>query len=378
MALVKVKTTQVYNLINQIQSEVLGESAVSMEDLRKVVDVGVALENADLMGNFLSGLMLQIGKEILVERPYKSSAPNIYRDQVEYGQIVAKYRGKLDDASENQSWSLRNNTSYDEDIFVESFVDVTLFSEQDAYEIRKSIPQDQYKGSFKSAEAMTNFVGMLFTMVYNSIEVKREALVMRVINNLIATTIYDNNAVRYVKLVTLYNSLFSASLTDATCLYEPKFLKWAGTQIRKYQRLMTRYATIYNIKGADTHTPKEMQHLILHADFIDNYVAFSESDTFHKELISLPLYEETPYWQGTGTGLADTRKIHVTTAGGNEVTNTKVIGVLFDHDACGILEDSPRTNVKYNFAADFSNYWFKQKVRFFNDFNESVIVFTLD
>ena len=84
-----------------------------------------------------------------------------------------------------------------------------------------------------------------------------------------------------------------------------------------------------------------------------------------------------PYWQGTGTALDGTRKINIKTAGGATVEQDNIIGVLFDHDALGIMEDKPTVRTKYINSAEFTNYWFKQKIAYFNDTNENFIVFLL-
>lgn len=380
MATVKLTTKQVASLVNAATQQFLGETAVLTEDLQNAVDIGTSLENVTgWPENFVSGLSARIGNEILVNRPYKSSLPNLYRTQTEYGQITMKMRGKLDDAQNNQSWELTDDTSYDDNVFIESTVDIELFTKATAYEIRKSITDDQIRGAFTNPQSLMNFTSMLFTMVYNSIEVKRQTLNQMVICNAIGETIANNNAVRYVKLVTLYNAIFTAdTVTAATALYNVNFLKYAGAIIRKYQRLLERYSTLYNLKAADTFTPKEMQHLILHSDFADNTATFLESDTFNKEFVELPYHDVVPYWQGTGTDLSGTRTINITTASGSSVSNANVIGVLFDHDAMGIFEDSVRTNVKYINSADFTNYWFKQKAKYFNSTSENIVVFTLD
>lgn len=378
MSLVKVTTKQVADLVNTATSEITGVTAVLTEDLTNVVDMGNEIQNADLYENFTNGLLLTIGKDIIVNRPYKSSLPNIYRSQTEYGQLTQKIRGTLDEASPNQSWQLTDNTSYDDNVYIESTYDVKLYSKQDAYEIRKSIPDEQLKGCFRSKENLEAFVSFVMTLVYNSIEVKREALCMRIINNMIGETIYDNNGVRYVNLLSTYNTLHSTSLTASQALITPSFLKWSGAQIRKYQKLIARYNTIFNLGGATTFTPKDLQHLILHSEYSDNMATYLESDTFHNEFVALPYHDEVPYWQGTGTDLTDTMKIDITTSSGHSVSKSYVIGVLFDHDGLGIFEDSPTVRTKYVNSSEFTNYWFKQKVKCFNDTNENCIVFTLD
>ena len=48
---------------------------------------------------------------------------------------------------------------------------------------------------------------------------------------------------------------------------------------------------------------------------------------------------------------------------------------MFDRDAAGInsIEKWVRTNI--NPKADFVNYFYKEKMQFYNDFNENFVVF---
>lgn len=375
MSSVKLTVKQVHNFVNGATQEILGESAVVNEDLSNIVDIGTQIANAEAYESFISKLFVKVGLEIYVNRPYKSTAPNIYRNQVEYGQLVSKVRGVLDDASENQSWKLQNNTSYDDNVFIESTYEVTLFTEKDAFEIRKSITDDQLKGAFASPEAMTNFVAMVITLVYNSMEIKREALVMATINNMVAETINTNNGYRVRHLLTEYNTISGANLsTIDEALASTEFLKYAGKEIRLIMKKMKKYSTLFNENGAQNHTPEEMQHLVLVADFSEACSTYLDSTTFHDEFVKLPYHDEVGCWQG----LQSPMEINIKTTAGHTVNETAVLGCLFDHDALGMWEDSPRVNTHRNKSADFTNYWFKQAVRYFNDFNENMVVFLCD
>lgn len=378
MSVVKLQVKQVASYVNDATREQLGETALLADDLSNVVDLGIAIQNADLYENFTNGLILRIGKDICVNRPYKPSYPDIMRNEVEYGQLVSKTRGVLDPAVDNQSWKLANNTSYDDNVFVESTYSTKIFKARDAWEIRKSILDEQIKGAFVSAAALTEFISMVYTLIFNSIEVKREALTMAVIRNLIAETIADNNAVRYVKLLTAYNTMYGTSLTKANCLYHKEFLQFAVGIIKKYQNLLTRYSSLYNIGGAQNHTPKELQHLVLIAEFSDNCDTYLNANTWHDYFVALPYHDTVPYWAGTGTDLTECKTVKCTTASGASVNNDAVIGVLFDHDACAIFADAPTIRTHYINSTEFTNYWYKQFANYSCDLDENAIVFTLE
>lgn len=380
MALVKLQTKQVANLVNDATKNFLGGNVILNEDLTNVVDMGVAIQNADLYENVTNGLLLRIGYEIFVDRKYNTTLPSIYKNNVEYGQIIAKTRGKLDKAYINQSWELVNGASYDDNQYVESTTETKLFAKRDAYEIRKSIPDEQLKGAFTSPEALIRYVSMLFTMVANSIEMKRELLVHATISNFIGLVNANGKNAQNIHLLTEYNALKGTTLTSANALYDKEFLQYATGRIKHIQSMMTRYSNMYSLEGADTFTPIDLQHLLLLDLFAQNTFTYLSSSTFHDEFVKLPYNETIPYWQGSGVdgALADLSKIDITTSNGDAVVVNNVIGVLFDHDALGMTEDKPSVQTHYVKSSEFTNYWFKEKVGYFNDTNENFVVFYLD
>ena len=95
MAVVKLNTTQVKDLVNEATKQTLGEGTIQTEDLSNVIDMGTAIANANLYENFIYNLLVATAKIIFVERKYTGKAPNVYRDNFEYGQIVQKVRAKL-------------------------------------------------------------------------------------------------------------------------------------------------------------------------------------------------------------------------------------------------------------------------------------------
>lgn len=377
MAKIKVTAKQVYEYTNNATKEMLGDSPLIAEDLSNVIDIGTSLDNIDgAYVTYVNNLILAYGKEIYVNRPYKADTLNIVRDNVEYGQLIAKYRTKLDEAMPNQSWQLQHGASYDDNQFIETDVEVEIFTQRDAYEIRKSLTDEQIRGAFKSPEALTRFTSMVFTMVYNSIEVKRASLVKAVVNNFIAEVRNINKATQNIKLLTEYNTLFGTTLTRAQAYYSKEFFRYATSRILYFKKQLTEYKSIYNAKGTEVFTPSELQHLVLLDKFKVNAEMYLDSDTFHDEFVKMPYHETVASWQAAQAD--DSVKVAKTASGATNIAIDGVIGVLFDHDALGMNEDSPTTRTHYVNSAEFTNYWFKQKVGYFNSLDENFILFTLE
>ena len=163
-------------------------------------------------------------------------------------------------------------------------------------------------------------------------------------------------------------------------LYNPEFIRFASLVIRKTLSRMTKLSTLYNVGGAPRFTPSDKQHLILLSDFKAAADVYLQSDTFHEEFTALPMATEVPFWQGSGTGYAldSVGNVHCNIKVNDtdkEINISNVLGVAFDHDACGIYQQNERVTSNYNGKAEFTNYWTKYDAGAFRDENENFVVF---
>lgn len=379
------KIEQVYALVNGATQETLGETAVVEEDLSNVVSVGESIANMNLYDKFVGALLNRIAKSIFSIRKYTGRVPSILMDAWEFGSIVQKVHMKLPDAEENESWELVDGATYEENQFYKPQVFVKLWNHKTTFEIPLSIAEEQLKQSFLSATEMARFVAMLYQGVDNSMTLKFDALIMRTINNFLGATIQDGtDGVTKIKLRTEYNTIYGTSLTQANAIYDKGFLRYVAFRMKQVASRMGVYSTLFNLGGAQKHTPRDMLRIVL-LDVVDAGVsAFLQSDTFHDELVKLPEADVVPFWQGSGTSfaLSDCSKIDVdvldTSGTKQHVQQAYIIGCMFDRDALGVTGYNRRTPSKYVAKAEFYNYWYKEDAGYFNDYNENFVVFLID
>jgi hypothetical protein len=371
---------QVYTIVNEVSKELIGTDVVVEEDLSNIVDVGNTIQNAQTLDKYVKSLIDHIGKVVFVNRKYSGSAPSVLMDGWEYGSILEKvtYDG-LPDATENESWDLIDGQSYDPNVFVQPKVSAKFFQKRTTFEIPMSFAERQVKSAFDSAAQLNGFFSMIHNGIEKSMTVKTDGLVMRTINNMIAETINNNNAVRAVNLLTLYKAKFptDTTITAANCVYNPEFIRFAAFLMKLYSDRMSKLSTLFNIGGKERFTAKDLQHIILLAEFESSAGVYLQSDTFHNEFTSLPACEKVPYWQGSGTdyALASTSKIHVKTASGVDVEQDGILGVIFDRDALGVSNLDRRVTSQYNAKGEFFNNWYKADAGYFNDMNENFVLF---
>ena len=221
--------------------------------------------------------------------------------------------------------------------------------------------------------------------------IKLDGLVMRTINNAIATTINaeftggsgiaSHTGTRVINLLYLYNTANSTNYTFAQAILVPDFIRFATYVINLYMDRVSKISKVFNLGGQVRYTPKSLQHLVLLSDFAKASEIFLQSGTFHNDLVKLKGFETVPSWQGTGTSFNDLSvlsKINVTIKSGastQDVETAGVLGVLFDHDALGVSNLNQRVTSHYNAKGEFTNTWYKADGSYFNDFNENCIVF---
>lgn len=373
---------QVYQLVNDITSQVLGDSAVLAEDLSNIVDVGTALFDATSVDNYVKQLVDRIAKVIFVARPYSGNVPSVLMDSFQYGAVVQKISADMPDATVNETWQLEDGKSYDPNIFHKPSISVKFFNNKYTFEVDMSFTERQVRESFAGPTEVNSFLTMLYNAVDKSFTVKMDGLIMATINNMIAETIHaDTTGMKAVNLLSAYNAAFPSEtpLTAAKAIYDPDFIRYASMQMGLYIDRLSRLSTLFNVGGKDRFTPRDMLHVVMLSEFKASANSYLQSDTFHDEFTALPNAETVPFWQGSGTDYAfsSTSKINVQLASDAEtnVTQSGILAVMFDREALGVCNLERRVTTHYNPKAEFINNFYKMEAGSFNDLNENFVVF---
>lgn len=385
------KVEQIAELINDVTSEVVGEQAIKTEDLSNVVDIGKQIFSITDVDNYVKSLINHIGKVVFVNRAYSGRVPSVLMDSWEFGSVLEKVSADLPDAEVNESWELKDKTSYDPNIFYKPSVSVKFFNSKTTFEINMSFAEKQVKESFSSAEQLNGFLSMLLDSVEKSISIKLDALIMRTINNMTAQTLVDANSgnavdmssgsdidtVRAVNLLARYNSTIDTPILAENALNNADFIRYATKEIALYRDRIKSASTLFNVGGKVRFTPDDKLHFIALSDFITSSEIYLQSDTFHNEMVKLPQFERVAYWQGTGTDFSfdNNSSIDVVTNDNVSVKASGILAVMFDNDALGVSNLDRRVQTHFNPKGEFYTNFYKNDAGYFNDLNENFIVF---
>lgn len=382
---------QIYEIMNSITNELLGDSVVVAEDLSNIVELGQQYENVVGLDNYVRKLPDHVGRVIFVNRKYSSRVPSVLMDGFEYSSICEKIAARIPEAVENEDWELQDGASYDPNVFHAPDVFGSFWNKRTTFEIDMSITEDQVKSSFSNVTQLNGFLSMILTAIENSLSIKLDALIMRTINNMIGETLYaevpggtytGRSGAKAVNLLYLYNTAMygessGSYITAATAMHTPAFIRFASYVMGNYIDRLKVANNLFNIGGETRFTPDDMLHVVMLSEFKNAANAYLQSDTFHNEYTALPNAETVAFWQGSGTGYAfgDTSKIYLKTASGHDVSATGILAVMFDRDALGVCNQERKVNTHYNEKASFWNYFYKQFAGYFNDTNEQFVVF---
>ena len=229
---------------------------------------------------------------------------------------------------------------------------------------------------------MAAFIDAIFLAIRNSQEVYLAGMSEMCYCNMIGEQVVNtelNGGATVVDLLSAYNAVMGTTLTTAAAMHNTEFLKYASMTINLYLKKMGKMATIFNAERFARFTPKDKCRVIMLADFTSACASYLQSNTYHDELVALPQYTEISYWQGIGqnTSFADTSKVSVVTASGHTLLQDYVICMMCDEESIGLTYDNRRSKSAYNSKGEYTNFFEKADMGYFNDLSENCLIFTV-
>lgn len=377
------KVEQIYTLVNETAKESMGEKkAIAVKDVSTLIALGdsVLASNTDTE-NFLNTLVDRIARTVFSVRQYESDTEGMVRHPFEFGCIVQKIYVDLPEAKENNSWEIGK------DGYTPVFAPVIkptakqkLFNGITTWEVDVTIPDYMLRTAFTNETSMATFIDAIFTAMDNMMTLALENNANLTRASFIARKIHGAKPCGAINLLHEYNTLTNASLTVETALMNAEFLAWASRSINLWVKRMSKMSVLFNEENYKRHTPKDKLVVNLLQDFTSACDTFLGANTFHDELVKLPMYDSVAYWQGAGTSFEfnDTSAINIKIDETTTVAKTGIIGVIYDYEAMGVTLNERRSTSERNNHDEYTNYYNKANIGYFNDMSENGIVFYLE
>ena len=377
------KVNQIYGLVNNAAKESLGAKAIAVKDTGTLVSLGKqVLSSTTDIEQFYKALTNRIGRTVIAIREFEITNRSVMREEMEWGIILQKISYKPHEAVENSTWNTATQAS-PFDVEIQTTVVQKLFSVLGTYAYEDSIPDQQLHTAFKGPAEMGAFISGIYTNMYNSLKIAEANLANLAVSTYMAGALKAAKPLMARNLLKEYNTKYSKTLTVDQCLVDADFLKYASKEINDTVKEMQAPSQVFNAEEIPRQTPRDKMVVEVLGKFASATASYLEADTYHRELVSLPRYEEVAYWQAPGTEykFADVSKINVKHAdinSGTAVEQSGIIAFVHDYDAVASIIYNRRSASMYNPRAERMNVFEKADKGYAVDLSENGVVFYVD
>ena len=369
-------TNQIYELVNTIAEQTLGQSNIKATDTSTLVALGTQILNSTGNAeNFMNTLVQRIGRTIISYRKYTNSLKGIVYNDIEWGAVVQKIKVQMPKMVADDAYDLQDGVSIDMYKVQKPKAKQKFFVNRTPYSTYISIQEFQLKEAFTNASAMGSFISAIFGEVQNSLELSIENLGRLTIANFIALT----GTAQRVNLVTEYNAATGETITADKALYDNSFLRFAIGRMNRMKKKMTAMSTLYNKEGETRHTPLADQRFAILDDFQTACETQVQYAAFNAEYVKLESNIMVPYWQSVDEPTSINLEVSDGAGGSSAVVMENIVGFLFDREALGTYrKEEAVLTTPMNARGRYTNTFWHEKQMWFNYLSENGIVFTLN
>ena len=379
------KINQIYSILNDINEQLWGHDALAVHDLSGLISLGTTIGNATGYDQYLNVLVDRIGKTVIRRLDLELDFPSLYRDEFEFGAVLQKITVDPIAAQSSNDWEVGQGAFTPSLLAISKpSVSVKYFSGVDTASFIVTVPFDLMDSAFQSEAGVSNFFDAIISALQDSLTMSINNMSRTAVNNFIAEKVKATNGI--VNLLTEYNTLFTPTLTQAEAILSPAFLRFAAARIKQYVEYLAQPSELYNVSGKLRATRRDNMHILANSEFAINSQVYLESDTYWKEMLSLPGYTSVPYWQGNHTAGGDNDFVTNSTVNvipsseegqlsPTAVNQDGIIMVLADRQAIAVGLNKRRSATFTNPIDAYTNIKQEFSTQWINDTDENGIIF---
>lgn len=389
---------QISSIVNDAVTDALGTENISTLSTTDFVSMGKAIDSANAYEAFYGSLVNRLTRTIFAVREYNPTTRGILRDEDAFGAFKQKVHYNIATAVNNPAHAIpvitesggettRTYTQaspYDVNTTLE--IKALVFGGQGTWSIEVIRPVDQIRTAFTNAAEMAAFIDGLYVYIENSIKLELEAIERAAANTGIARALAKGKS---RNLLSEYNASVAAGdvLTASTCLTNTNFLKFASKAINDTLGYMESMSTLFNEGAMPKFTPRDRAVVEMLHDFVSASEMYLQADSFHRDLVELPNFNDIKFWQTSGANFAftDVSKISVQhddfitdptdASDTGTVEQGGIICFIHDIDAIAAFFGYRRTWEEVNNRSDVVIHGEQARKGYAVDPNENMVVF---
>lgn len=384
-------------LLTSLVEQATGQKVLTPTDESDFVSLAQTTlrTNYDVMATAISQVL---SRTIFSSRPYNAVFRGLQVDSEKFGGHVRKINYIDVDIEDDDRYNLVDGQHATDMFEVNKLHAIqTNFYGSNTHQIHYTIYRDQLDAAFENSQQFGSFMAGALQNIANQIEQINENERRMALQSLMAATI-DAGGAQVIHLLTEYkNDTGNTTISTTNWQSEaefPYFVKWLygflNTTIdlmRERTALYHKNITTYNGAAAKPimrHTPRQNMKAYMLNSLMRHIDASVMSSVFHNELLDTVDFEAVNFWQSIQSPAAlsitpVTMQADGTYAAGDPVSETAVVGVLFDEEAAGTTIISNWTaNSPFEARGGYWNSFHHWNVRTWLDQTENCIVLLMD
>ena len=385
---------QLSTVLNSIHAQATGKSAIAITDTGSFVTVAQETLKAGY-DPVLGAISQVLSKTIFSVRPYSAKFKGLQADNIRYGNHVRKLQVADKPFEDDLRTLLVDGESIDQYTVNKPNVLQTNYYGEETYAKSLTLFRDQLDTAFSSPEEFQRFISMVMQNTSDMLEQARENVARATLSNFIggkiATEPVGGNE-QVVHLLTEYNTATGLEKTIEDLAKPDEFAtfwKWAYSRIAGISALLTERSLLFHTNIEDKeimrHTPANMQRVYLYNPFKFNIDSMVLSSAYHDNYLKYADKEVVNFWQSIKTpDQINIKPVYLNTDGTlthseDAVEKSKIFGVIFDEEAMGVtLVNQWSAPSPFNAKGGYSNLFYHETARYWNDFSENGVVLLLD
>lgn len=391
--------TQINAFLNDAYKQWSGQSDVDTLSTQGIIDAG-STTLVQTKEQFFAALLNVMMRNRFTDSAYDAVENDVfYQDAEQYGAILQLISVDMPAAVANPAWSqfisayddYANATKlHDTPVYI-PVVHSRLYESTDAWAIPLALTGEQLDTAVHNAAELEQITAYMWLAVDNAVKVHLESMDRTNRNNFIANKIAaeQDATVDGIHKINLVKAAVDAGVitgTTGTTVSAADFLNnkdallFATETIKMYKSYFRTMSTLFNTAGRSRFTPEDRMVLQVLSAFARRLETVALSDTYHKDIVDMPLYREVAAWQGLGTDTswANVSSVDIQLDNSTTVTQSGVVALLVDRWAIMHTIKSRRVGVDRDDIKDLTAYSTQFRDMYCNDLTLNGLVFTVE
>lgn len=393
--------TQINSFLNQAYAMWSGSSDVGTLTTQGIIDAGGDSLTAS-KEQFFGALLNVMMKNRFNDSEYNSRENDVFfEDAQQYGAIMQLISVDIPAAVSNPAWAsfvsayddYSNATKLHDTPVYLPVVRTKFYEGSVSWAIPLALTGQQIDTAVHDAAELEQVAAYCWVAVDNAVKVHLEGLNRTNRNNFIAQKISAyNGGTAGIHKINLVEAAYNAGLypsanagdklTAVDFMNNKNKMLFATEQIKMYKSYFGTMSKLFNTAQRDRFTPDDRMVLQVLSAFARKLETVALSDTYHKDIVEMPLYREVAAWQGLGTDTSwnnvSAVDVQLSTSPNVTVTQTGVVALLVDRWAIMHTIKSRRVGVDRDDIKDLTAYSTQFRDSYFNDLTMNGLVFTVE